>query len=383
MAALTFTRPAAPTPEIAALRREVRAFLSSELANRSPAQVAASWSGRDPAFSRKLGERGWIGMTWPERYGGGGRSTLERYVVLEELLAMGAPVGHHWTADRQSGPTLLRHGSEAQREALLPRIASGELSFCIGMSEPDAGSDLAAIRMQATPVQGGFLVNGAKLWTTGAHVADYMILFCRTEARGEDRHAGASQFLVDLRQPGITIRPILDLAGAHHFNEVIFDDVLLGHDAVIGEVGAGWRQVGGELAYERSGPERFLSSFTLLAELVRRLAADPPPGAAQQVGRLCTQVAILRRLSRSVAAMLQEGAAPSVQAALVKDLGATLEQEIVRTARLLIDVEPDRDSDDPYIALLAHTMMRAPIFSIRGGTREILRNIIAKGLDLK
>ena len=380
---LGFVRPAPATPAIVSLRQDIRAFLAEALADRTPQERAASWSGRDPAFSRQLGERGWIGMTWPKRYGGHERSALERYVVLEELLAAGAPVGHHWTADRQSGPTLLRHGTDRQKDELLPRIASGELSFCIGMSEPDAGSDLAAIRMRAEPVEGGFLVNGAKLWTTGAHAADYMLLFCRTEAAGADRHAGASQFLVDLTLPGITIRPILDLAGVHHFNEVVFENVLLTADDVIGAVGAGWRQVGGELAYERSGPERFLSSYTLLAELVARLAVDPPPGSAAEVGRLCAQVSILRRLSRSVAAMLQQGEAPSVQAALVKDLGATLEQDIVRTARLLAPVEPDPASSEPYVALFAHTQMRAPIFSLRGGTREILRGIIARGLGLR
>jgi len=380
---LNFQQPAAPSEALQNLRQEIREFLAHELRDRTPAQLAASWSGRDPAFSRKLGERGWIGMTWPKRYGGSERSALERYVVLEELLAAGAPVGHHWTADRQSGPLLLRHGTEAQKAELLPRMAAGELSFCIGMSEPGAGSDLAAISMSAVPVDGGFTVSGTKLWTTGAHAADYMILFCRTGERSEDRHAGASQFLVRLDLPGITVKPVYDLAGQHHFNEVNFDEVFLAADTVIGVLGEGWRQVGGELAYERSGPERFLSTFTLLAEMVRRLAENPPAGAEQVIGRLCARVALLRRLSRSVAAALQDGEVAPIQAAIVKDLGANLEQEIVEIARTLLPFAPDPQSSDPLIALYAHTMLRMPIFSIRGGTREILRGIIARGLGVR
>ena len=166
-------------------------------------------------------------MTWPKKYGGRDLSAFHRYAVIEELLAAGAPVAAHWIADRQSGPTLLRFGTEEQRLAVLPRIASGECFFCIGMSEPDSGSDLAATRTRATQVEGGFRVMGTKLWTTYAHESDYMILFCRTSGGAEDRHKGCSQFLVDMKTPGIVVRPILDMAGEHHFNEVLFDDVFL------------------------------------------------------------------------------------------------------------------------------------------------------------
>ena len=244
------------------LRGEVRAFLATELAGRTAQQRAMSWSGGDPAFSRKMAQRGWIGMTWPKRYGGHERSALERYVVLEEMLAAGAPVGYHWVADRQSGPNILRNGSEAQRQTVLPRITAGECCFCIGMSEPDSGSDLAAERTRATAVQGGFLINGTKIWTSNAHHADYMILFCRTGSKSDDdRHSDASQFLVDMkaaRGNGMTVRPILDMRGQHHFNEVAFEDLFLPEGAVLGKLGDGWKQVTGELAYERSGPDRFL-----------------------------------------------------------------------------------------------------------------------------
>ncbi len=388
MQALAFATPPAPTPGAQQLRAEVRLFLADELRGRTPQQRALSWSGHDPAFSRKMGERGWLGMTWPRRYGGHERSALDRYVVLEEVLAAGAPVGFHWVADRQSGPSVLRNGTEAQKQRVLPRIAAGECCFAIGMSEPDSGSDLAAARTRAQRVQGGWLVNGTKVWTSSAHLADYMILFCRTGDKAEsDRHAGASQFLVDMqqaRQAGMTVRPILDMRGDHHFNEVSMQDLLLPEDALLGNEGDGWKQVTAELAFERSGPDRFLSSFALLTEAVRTLGPSAPDGAAAAIGRLTSHILALRRLSRSVAGMLQAGQDPALQAALVKDLGNVLEQETVEVIRLLVDVEPSEAEGNAALpAVLAHLIMTAPSFSLRGGTREILRGIIARGLGLR
>ena len=388
MHALAFAAPPAAPPGVEALREEVRDFLATELADRTPQQRAESWSGHDREFSRKMGARGWLGMTWPKQYGGHERSALKRYVVLEEMLAGGAPVGHHWVAERQSGPSILKNGTEAQRELVLPKIAAGECSFCIGMSEPDSGSDLATARTRAQRVQGGWLVNGTKVWTSSAHIADYMILFCRTDARAEDdRHAGASQFLVDMKQArlaGMTVRPIIDMRGGHHFNEVSLEDVLLPEDSLLGKEGDGWKQVTGELAFERSGPDRFLSSFTLLVEAVRSLGPDAPDRAAVAIGRLTSHILALRRLSRSVAGMLQAGDDPALQAALVKDLGNVLEQETVGVVRLLLDTEPSEEAGNtPLTAVLAHLVMTAPSFSLRGGTREILRSMIARGLGLR
>ncbi|MBP2307566.1 acyl-CoA dehydrogenase [Azospirillum melinis] len=374
--------PPPPDTDVEELRAEVRAFLAEELATRRPQDRSRSWSGFDAEFSRKVGQRGWIGMTWPKRYGGHERSALERYVVLEEMLAAGAPVAAHWFADRQSGPLLLKVGTEEQRRSILPRITAGECFFCIGMSEPDSGSDLAAVRTRAVPVDGGFIVNGTKLWTTYAHHAHYMILFCRTGS-ADERHGGTSQFLVDLKTPGITIRPIADLAGEHHFNEVVFEDVFLPATSLLGQLGDGWNQVVGELAFERSGPERFLSSFTLLVELVRALGPSPSDHAAAAVGRLTAHLLVLRRLSRSVAGMLQMGENPALQASLVKDLGAIFEQEIPDIARQLVDAEPSQQSTRDFCAVLAHTILNVPSFSLRGGTREILRGIIARGLGLR
>jgi alkylation response protein AidB-like acyl-CoA dehydrogenase len=373
-----------PSSECEAFRAEVRAFLEEEMVDRPPIDRAQSWNGVDPAFSRKLGRRGWLGLTWPKRYGGHERSALERYVLLEELLAAGAPVGAHWIAERQSGPNLLRYGSEQQKLAILPRIAAGECFFCIGMSEADTGSDLASVRARAVNTDRGWRVNGAKLWTTNAHLCHYMILLCRTRpVDPERRHEGLSQFLVDLSLPGITVRPIPNLAGEHHFNEVVFEDTLLFNEAILGQEGAGWKQVTGELAYERSGPERFLSSFTLLVELVRALSPSPDERAKIAIGRLGAQLITLRRMSRSVAGMLQAGADPALEAAMVKDLGALVEQEIPEVARDLLTDGPATDASREIAEVLAYTTLHAPSFSLRGGTREILRGIIARGLGLR
>jgi alkylation response protein AidB-like acyl-CoA dehydrogenase len=366
-----------------ALRDEVRSFIAQELAGYPVQRRAESWSGFDPEFSRKVGVRGWIGMTWPRKYGGAERSTFDRYIVMEEMLAAGAPVAAHWIADRQTGPLLLRYGSEQQKSTILPRIAAGQCFVCIGMSEPDCGSDLAAVRTRAIPVSGGYRVNGTKVWTTIAHYAHFMVLFCRTSGSVGDRQAGTSQFLIDLKSPGIGIRPIVDLAGQQHFNEVSFEDVFVPAHALIGQEGSGWDQVSSELVFERSGPERFLSSFTLLIELVRALGSNPSDYAAVALGRLIAHIVILRRLSRGVAVMLESGSDASVNTAIVKDLGTFFEQEIPEIARNLIAIAPSEASTREFLSVLSHTVANAPAFSVRGGTREILRGIIARGLGLR
>lgn len=382
MTAFNFSPPPS-SASVEALRDEVRAFLAQEMPHCTALQRAESWLGYDAAFSRKMAERGWIGMTWPRQYGGGERSTLERYVVLEEMLAAGAPVGAHWIADRQSGPSILNFGDEVQRRELLPRIAAGSCFFCIGMSEPNSGSDLASVRTRAVAENGAYRINGAKVWTTNAHRSHFMLLFCRTGESGGQRHEGFSQFLVDLSTPGVEIRPIISMSGEHHFNEVVFDNVLLPASALLGELNGGWAQVTAELSYERSGPERFLSSFVLFVELIRALERAPDARADAAIGRLCAHIITLRRMSRAVAGMLQEGADPALEAAIVKELGALLEQEIPEIARQLVDSEPDLNEPSPYSHVLAYTLLNAPSFSLRGGTREILRGIIARGLGLR
>ena len=370
--------------EAESLRTEVRAFLDAELRALAPELKAQSWSGFNPDFSKKLGARGFIGMTWPKAYGGHERTALERYVVIEELLAAGAPVSAHWVADRQSGPLLLKFGTEEQRRRVVPGIAQGETYFCIGMSEPDSGSDLASVRTRATRTNEGWRVNGTKLWTSGAHHAHYMIALFRTGDSQDQRQMGLSQFLVDLKAtPGIHVRPIADLTGHKHFNEVVFDNTLLPEGALIGAEGQGWAQVTAELAYERSGPERFLSSMILLKHMIAAAGSDPSERVAIVLGRLTARLHTLRRMSLSVATQLQRGANPALEAALVKDLGALFEQEIPELAHDLFGLEPSPASEDPMSRVQAYLTQVAPSFSLRGGTREILRGIIARGLGLR
>jgi acyl-CoA dehydrogenase len=369
-------------PECEALRVEVREFISGDLAAGLWMPNSDFGSHRSAAFSRRLGARGWIGMTWPKRYGGGERSMLERYVVTEELLAAGAPVGAHWIADRQSAPLLLRYGTEEQRLAFLPGIAKGEIFFCIGMSEPDAGSDLASIRTRATPVAGGYEITGTKIWTSYAHEAHFAITLVRTSPAEGDHHHGLSQLILDLKAPGVTIRPIINLAGDHDFNEIVLDRVFVPAGRLVGKEGEGWRQVTSELAFERSGPERFLSSFQLFIELVRRAGPDPAAQIAEAVGRLTTHLKSLRRMSISIAGMLQGGETPNLEAALVKTLGNAFEREIPEIVRLLAPALPCA-ADNHFEGVLAETILHAPSWTLRGGTPEILRGIIARGLGLR
>ena len=364
-------------PQARALRGEVRAFLKDALADKPSVERARSWSGGSREFSRKLGKQGWIGMTWPKQYGGHERSYAERYVVIEELLVAGAPVGSHWVADRQSGPLLLRFGTEAQRQALLPAIARGELCFCIGMSEPGAGSDLAAVRTRARRVDGGWNVSGQKIWTSNAQHADWMIALVRT-GDAEQKHAGLSQLLVDMKSAGVTVKPIANLTGESHFNEVFLDEVFVPETMLIGAEGDGWRQVGAELAYERSGPERYLSSIRVFLEFLRVVGASPSEAERLLIGEMTARMWTLRQMSLSVVGKLAAGENPAVAAAVVKDLGTSLEQDIPRAVQAMAG-----PSDDAFERTLSYLLQTSPSFSLRGGTREILRGIIARELGLR
>lgn len=368
-----------------ALRVPVRAMIAEAIASLPVHKRARSWQGFDAAFSRALGEAGYLGLSLPKRYGGGERGPFARFVVVEELLAAGAPVGAHWIADRQSAPLILNYGTEAQREFYLPRICRGEAFFCIGMSEPGSGSDLASVRTRAERTDKGWLLNGQKIWTTNAMHDDYMIALVRTSGTAADRHQGLSQLIVDLKAPGVTIRPIVDLTGDAHFAEVFFENVELGEDALIGREGDGWHQVTAELAFERSGPERIYSSIVLVDAWIRHVAAAGrlDNGTAELAGHLTAQLATLRAMSIAVTARLAAGESPVTEASLVKDLGTTLEQSVPTLIGDDLGGHPDEPVDAELYKTLMYVSQIAPSFSLRGGTREILRGIIARGLGLR
>ena len=367
------------------LRSSVRAFLAAERDEGRFVPACDAWlSGWDESFSRRLAGRGWIGMAIPPEYGGHGRSALDRYVVVEEVLAAGAPVAAHWISDRQVAPNLLRFGTEELKQRYLPAIARGECYFAIGLSEPEAGSDLAAVRTAGIQVDGGWSVSGTKVWTSGAHLAHALIALVRTSPpEGRQRHVGLSQLLIELDQPGVSIRPIISMTGEHHFNEVTFDEVFVPDAQVVGTIGAGWAQATSELAYERSGPERLLSSFALLEVVTAELAhAAPGLGAAGDLGRIISRLWACRQMSLAVAGALAAGQAPEIAAALVKDVGTQLENEIIEVTRSLLAIQPEPGRPG-NAGLLAHAILHAPGFTIRGGTNEILRTVVARGLGLR
>ena len=373
-------------PECETLRSDVRAFLAEEVA-------AGTFDPHQPGhgdaynrgFSKRVGAKGWIGMTWPKRYGGHERSQLERYVVTEEFRAANAPAHLHFVADRQSGPILLKYAPEHIKQDILPRICRGELCFAIGMSEPGSGSDLFAAKTKATKVDGGWTINGSKIWTTSAQIADYMLALFRTSPpTKENRRHGLTQFLVNMKTPGIAVNPIRQMTGKAGFNEVVFTDAFVSDDHVLGEIDGAWKQATSELAYERSGPERFLETFYVMLELIRALGPEPDLRGAEGLGRLVAQLHTLRRMSVSVAGMLQAGKEPVVEGSIVKDLGTIWEQKLPNRVRdLAAFLEPEILNRATLEDQLAFATMVAPKLTIQGGTTEILRGIIARGLGLR
>jgi acyl-CoA dehydrogenase len=384
-AAIQFDQLRLP-PECERLRDEVRAFVAEEMeAGDIKSNGATGGDSFNRDFSRKVGAKGWLGMTWPKKYGGHERTFLERYVVTEELRVANAPVRLHFVADRQSGPILLRYAPEHVKMKVLPAICRGECCFAIGMSEPNSGSDLFAARTKATKTDGGWLINGTKIWTSNAHQADYMIgLFRTSSPTKENRRHGLTQFLVDMKTKGITCNPVYQITGHHDFNEVVFENAFVPDDHVLGEIDGAWKQATSELAYERSGPERFLETYYVLEELVRVLGPDPDVRGAEGLGRLVAQLHTLRRMSVSVAGMLHAGKEPVLEAAIVKDVGTIWEQRLPHKARELAAFsEPEATNQIPFAEKLAYATTIAPKLTIQGGTTEVLRGIIARGLGLR
>lgn len=375
-------------PDLQALRLQVREFLNKELppAGSYDTQGEDTWD-IQREFAEKVAARGWIGMTWPKKYGGGERSFLERFVVNEEMQARRAPVAAYFVADRQSGPTIIKYGSDYVKNLVLPKIVKGELCFCIGMSEPNSGSDLFAASAKATVANGGWLLNGTKIWTTNAHHADYMIgLFRTAQPLPENRRFGLTSFLVDMHAVGVNCRPIRQMNGQADFNEVNLQNVFVPDTHVIGLLNEAWKQATTELAYERSGPERFLESYPALVELVKMLAVSERRDrkSIETVGRLVAELHALRRMSLAVAGLLEEGKEPIVEASMVKDLGTIWEQRLPDLARRTIDLlAVDITSRKAFQRVVNYYIQTAPKLTIQGGTTEILRGIIARGLKLR
>jgi alkylation response protein AidB-like acyl-CoA dehydrogenase len=367
------------------LQQEVVEFLEAELPRGSFVPGLGMNAASDRAFSEQLGARGWLGMSLPREYGGQARTAVDRFIVVEQLLRWGAPVGHHWVADRQSGPVIARFGTEQQKQRFLPAICRGEIGFCIGMSEPDSGSDLASVSMRAARDGDGWILDGTKIWTTNAHHLQYCIVLARTTPREElaDRRAGLTQFIVDLSSVGVTATPIPFIDGTADFCEVVYDRVFVPDSMVLGEVGQGWSQNTSELAYERGGPDRWLSTYLVVEELLRREAAGgraPGDELLDLLGSLVPAYWVLHHLSLAVARALDEGAAPAVESALVKEMGTRFEQDVVGAVLAYVDEPPNSADESLFETLLVSAALTQPSFTVRGGTNEVLKSVAAKGL---
>jgi len=367
-----------------ALQAEVRQFLAAELPPGSHEPGLGMSAAHDKAFSKKMAERGWVGMALPTEWGGSGMTAVDRFIVVEEMLRWGAPVGYHWVADRQTGNIINKFGTEEQKERFLPAICRGELGFSIGMSEPDSGSDLASVSTRAERDDGGWIVNGTKIWTSSAHQNDWFICLLRTNPleEGGNKREGLSQLLIDLETPGLEIGPIPFLNGEHHFNEVHFNDVFVPDENVVGQPGMGWNQNTTEMAYERGGPDRWLSPFSTVEQLLRETQGTDLEGRVIELfGELTARWWALRQLSLSVSRLIDAGEAPSVESSLVKEMGTRYEIEVIEKLVELVDTELTPTSESLFQRLLAQCVLTGPGNTIRGGTIEILRSVASKGLQ--
>jgi alkylation response protein AidB-like acyl-CoA dehydrogenase len=372
--------PIVLTPTERQLMLDVRQF--ARAAPFAPSAQSPTRGGFDRGFSEELARHGWAGMTIPARYGGSERSGVERCLVASELLAAGAPLGAHWTADRQTAPSLLRNGPESLRAELLPLIAAGRCCMAGGFSEPEAGSDLASVRTRARKVPGGWRISGRKIWTTDAERADHFEILCRTSDGGGRKHEGLSLIIVPAGVPGLSVEPIQAMDGERHFNEVTIDDVFAPDDWLVGEEGTGWRQLTDELALERSGPERYLTTFPLLESFVQsRDGVAAPEQSFELIGRVMSQQIGLRLMSLSIARMVARGGSPVAEAAMAKDLGTELEQLLVDELwRYRYEEIKPGPAAERFHEFLDINRLRSPVFTTAGGTNEVLRLLVGRQL---
>jgi len=382
------------TDEQKQLRREVQDFLEDELAQGLWQPQCDAWiQGFDPGFTRRVAERGWIGLTWPRQYGGQERSFVDRLIVTEEMLRYGAPAALHWFADRQIGGSILRYGSERQKEEFLPRIIKGEVYVGLGMSEPGAGSDLASLSTRAEEQDNCFIVNGQKTWTSGGSYINYIDLFARTDVNAP-KHRGITEFLVPMDLPGISRIPMIDITGTEAWNDVFFDNVQVPKECVVGEVNKGFYHVVEELAYERGGMERLMGNYPLYDGLRRAVretrCGGTPLIKRQDVRRMMAELEVEfevgRLLMYKAACVMDEGRPPTVEAAASKVYGTSFEQKLATVAMEVLGPHGLLWHDSPGApiqGLVLHSYLASKGYSLQAGSTEVLKNIIAtRGLGL-
>lgn len=386
------------TAEQEKFRQEVRSFLEAELAAGTFTIAGNELVGPSSIeFSRKMAQRGWIGMTWPKAYGGQERSYVDKMILFEETCRFHAPIGYHFMADRQVGPALIKHGSEWQKEFYLPRIVKAEenTSFCLLYSEPNAGSDLVSITTSAVEDGDYYVINGQKIWTTFADRSDWGWLLVKTEFDEKvPRHQTCSEFLLDMKTPGVTIRPIINMAGEEGFNEVFLDNVRIHKKYLVGQKNAGFKQIMSQIDYERAGIERLMQNYPVYEELLRYVKRMDRSGTnaayyswvRDQIAQVEIEFNAGRLLCYSTAWTIDQGRPATSQAALSKIYCTRFEQRLNDLATRVIGPVSLLRMQPEFSSLavdVAASYLWGPGYTLQGGTVEILKGIVAqRGLGL-
>jgi len=381
------------TEEQEKFRQEVRDFLEEEIRQGTFVPKSDVWmTGHSLELTRKIADRGWIGLTYPKEYGGQGRSWMDRLILTEEMLRYGAPTSLHWFGDRQVGRAIINYGTDKQKKEILPKIIKGEAFFALGLSEPEAGSDLASLKTRAIEKGDSFLIDGQKVWTTGKN-RNYIYLLARTDLEAP-KHKALSEFLISTTEPGITFRPLVTIAGEEEFNEVFFDNVTVSKDCLIGEKNRGWYQIAAQLDFERAGIERLMGNYPLFEELIRfakETERDGKPlckeySVRSKLAQLRIDFEIGRMFAYWVAAILDEGRMPNWEAAMSKAYSTAFEKRLASTSLEILGLQGQLMEGSKYApirGLASHTYLNSKGYSLMGGTSEILKNIIAqRGLGL-
>jgi hypothetical protein len=378
------------TKEQQAFREEVREFLEAERkAGTFQTRPHNSIGNHSRELSKKMAQKGWIGMTWPKEYGGQGKTYVDRTILMEEALKYQAPLGAHFLGDRQIGPCIIHFGTEEQKREWLPKILNADVSFCLLFSEPDAGSDLVAVRSTAIEEGDFFTLNGQKVWTSGGHLADHGWLLAKTDPRAPQPHKGTSEFILDMKLPGVTVRPLINMAGEHSFNEVFFDNVKVPKNCMVGEKNKGFYQIMAQMGFERAGIERLMQNYTIfeyLKEYVRSTKRNgkvlfEDPLIRSTVAQLEIEFNAGRLLCYMVAWTVDQGKMPDYEAALCKAFCTQFEQRITDSLTRIVGPQSTLMPGSKH-ALFAGEVARnylwLPSYTLQGGSTEILKNIVAR-----
>jgi len=382
------------TEEQEAFRQEVRSFLEEELKQGSFQPGCDAWiQGYSPEFTKKIARKGWIGLTWPEEYGGQGRSNIDRLILTEEMLRYGAPTACHWFADRQIGRSIIAFGTEEQKRELLPRILKGEAYVGLGMSEPEAGSDLASLKTRAVEDGDDYVVDGQKMWTSCAGFMNYIYLVARTDPEAP-KHRGISEFVIQADLPGITIQPTIDITGSEAWGEVFYDGVRVPRTCLIGEKNRGFYQILNQLDYERAGLERLMGNYPLFDAIIQFTRETKQNGKPlsqdtlirHKLAQLQIEFDVGRLLTYRVVLVMDEGRAPNVEAAMAKAYCTTFEQRLASVATEILGLYGQLLAESkwaPVLGMAPHSFLGSKGYSLQAGTTEVLKNIVAtRGLGL-